>query len=393
MFALRTNWKLEPNRFTRAVEEHRRSGRELLDLTASNPTTCGFAYPEQEILVALANRRALTYAPESKGLCEARDAVAGYYRGRKGFAGACGSVDPERVLLTSGTSEAYTYIFRLLCEPGDEILIPAPSYPLFEFLADLADVRLVPYPLLYDYGWLIDFASLRAALTTRSRAVLVVHPNNPTGSFVKQSETAELEEICAARGLAIVADEVFLDYTAGTEPAPTFALHDAALTFTLSGLSKISLLPQMKLAWIVASGPAGVTKTAVERLEVIADTYLSPGTPVQLALPKFLGLRDGLQAQLQARMTANLGVLDSVVRQSSVITRLEREGGWYAVLRVPVTGSDEALAVTLLDRCSVLVHPGHFFNFSRDGFLVLSLITPESEFREGVHRLANYFAA
>jgi alanine-synthesizing transaminase len=349
------------------------------------------AYPEQEIQAGLADRRALTYAPESKGLREAREAVAGYYRGRKGFAGPCGSVDPENVVLTSGTSEAYTYIFRLLCESGDEILIPAPSYPLFEFLADLADVRLVPYPLLYDHGWLIDFASLRAAVTARSRAVLVVHPNNPTGSLVKQGEAAELAEICAACDMAIVADEVFLDYTAGPEPAPTFALSDAALTFTLSGLSKISLLPQMKLAWIVARGPQAVAQTAIERLEIIADTYLSPGTPVQLALQKFLGLRDGLQEQLRKRMAANLAVLDSTLRQSRAITRLEREGGWYAVLRVPATGPDEELAVTLLDSCSVLVHPGHFFNFSRDGFLILSLITPESEFREGARRVAQFF--
>src|ERR1700680_1660586 len=215
MFASRTNWQLETNRLTRALEEHRRSGKELLDLTASNPTTCGFAYPEREILTALADPRALVYRPESKGLLEAREAVAEYYTGRAGFSGSLQQVDPERILLASGTSEAYTHIFRLLCEAGDEILVPAPSYPLFEFLADLADVRLVPYPLLYDHGWQIDFASLRAALAPRSRAVLVVHPNNPTGSFVKPHEAAELGEICAGREMAIVADEVFLDYTGG----------------------------------------------------------------------------------------------------------------------------------------------------------------------------------
>ncbi len=404
MFASRTNWRLETNRLTRALEEHRRSGKELFDLTASNPTTCGLAYPESEILAALADPRALVYRPESKGLREAREAVAEYYAGRLGFSGPSEpQVDPEHILLASGTSEAYSNIFRLLCETGDEILVPAPSYPLFEFLADLADIRLVPYLLLYDHGWQIDFASLRAALTARSRAVLVVHPNNPTGSFVKPREAAELAEICATRDIAIVADEVFLDYTSGRErpllgarrkedSAQTFALSNAALTFTLSGLSKISLLPQMKLAWTVVSGPKGAPQTAVDRLEIIADTYLSPSTPVQLALPKFLSLRHALQAQLQRRISANLAALDAMLRESKSLARLDREGGWYAILRVPVTASDDDLTVALLERSWVLVHPGHFFNFSRDGFLVLSLIAPEGEFQEGVHRLLNFFA-
>ncbi len=391
MFASRTNWRLEPNRFTLALEEHRRAGKELLDLTVSNPTTCGLAYPEQEIISALADRRSLEYRPESKGFLEAREAVAGYYAGRSAISGAqavrVAKIDPENILLASGTSEAYSHIFRLLCEAGDEVLVPAPSYPLFEFLADLADIRLVPYPLLYDHGWQIDFASLRAALTPNSRAVLVVHPNNPTGSFVKPQEAAELAEICFAREMAIVADEVFLDYVNMPEPAGTFALHEGALTFTLSGLSKISLLPQMKLAWTVVSGPQALVHAAVERLEIIADTYLSPSTPVQLALPRLLALRHGLQEQLKSRISDNLAALDEALRASKLLTRLACEGGWYAVLRVPVTGSDEDLAITLLESCSVLVHPGHFFNFPRDGFLVLSLIAPEKQFQEGIRRL------
>jgi len=390
MFASRTNWRLETNRLTRALEEHRRSGKELFDLTASNPTTCGFAYPEREILAALTDPSGLVYRPESKGLREAREAVAEYYEGRAGFSGSVARVDPECILLSSGTSEAYSHIFRLLCEAGDEILVPAPSYPLFEFLADLADIHLVPYPLLYDHGWQIDFAPLRAALTPRSRAVLVVHPNNPTGSFVQPREAAELAEICAAREMAIVADEVFLDYASGAIPAHTFALTDAALTFTLSGLSKISLLPQMKLAWTVVSGPGAVVQTAVDRLEIIADTYLSPSTPVQLALPKLLSLRHSLQAQLQQRISANLSVLDKLLPESKSLMLLDREGGWYAILRVPVTATDDDLTVALLDRFSVLVHPGHFFNFEREGFLVLSLITPEQEFQEGLRRLQTF---
>jgi len=391
MFASRTNWRLETNRLTRALEEHRRRGKVLFDLTASNPTTCGFAYPEREILAALTDPRGLVYRPESKGLLEAREAVAEYYGGRAGFSGSLAQVDPERILLASGTSEAYSHIFRLMCEPNDEILVPAPSYPLFEFLADLADIRLVPYPLLYDHGWQIDFVSLRASLTLRSRAILVVHPNNPTGSFVKPREAAELGEICAEREMAIVADEVFLDYGAGPEPARSFGFDDRALTFTLSGLSKISLLPQMKLAWTIVSGPEALARAATDRLEIIADTYLSPSTPVQLALPKFLALRHSLQAQLQYRIAANLSVLDETLRESKCLSRLDREGGWYAILRAPATGTDEDLAVALIERANVFVHPGHFFNFSRDGYLVVSLITPVDRFKVGVLRVRQFF--
>ena len=435
MFASRTNWRFDPNPLAQALERHSRSGRALLDLTVSNPTTCGFAYPQQEILAALADPRALVYAPESKGLPEARQAVAEYYSGRPGFHGAGATVDVERILLVSGTSEAYSHLFRLLCEPGDEILVPAPSYPLFEFLADLNDVRLAPYPLLYDHGWQMDFDALRGALSPRSRAVLVVHPNNPTGSFVKPEQAAELAAICAARQMAIVADEVFLDYAAASaspesvwqpenlcgsrlqprhktsniNPASaaearnlklphrlspaTFAHGGSALTFALSGLSKICALPQMKLAWIVVSGPEALARAAVERLEVIADTYLSPGVPVQLAAGKLLALRGAMQAQLQQRIAANLAYMDGALGGAgSPITRLDREGGWYAVLRVPSSGSDESLAVQLLDRCSVLLHPGHFFNFAQDGFLVASLITRESDFQEGLRRLQAFFA-
>jgi hypothetical protein len=221
--------------------------------------------------------------------------------------------------------------------------------------------------------------------------VLVVHPNNPTGSFVKPREAAELAQICSEREMAIIADEVFLDYVSGPEPARTFALRQSVLTFTLSGLSKISLLPQMKLAWTVVSGPEALVNAATERLEIIADTYLSPSTPVQLALPKFLSFRHGLQEQLQRRIATNLDVLDDSLLETTLVTRLEREGGWYAVLRVPVTATDEDLAISLLERCSVLVHPGHFFNFPTDGFLVVSLIAPELEFQEGLRRLQLLF--
>ncbi len=390
MFASRTNWNLQPNRFAKALEEHQRSGKPLFDLTNSNPTTCGFGYPEERLFAALTDRRVLRYEPESQGLRQAREAIADYYRGRPGFFGAQAQVDPSRIVLTSSTSEAYNYVFRLLCEVGDEVLVPAPSYPLFEYLADLADIRPVSYPLIYDQGWQIDSAALFAASSSRSKAIMVVHPNNPTGSFVKRQEAQKLAEICARRNLAIIADEVFLDYADGADPPCTFASDSAALTFTLSGLSKISLLPQMKLGWIVVSGPDELVHAAMQRLDVIGDTYLSPSTPGQLALGEMLSMRDDLQKQMQQRLCSNLKFLDARMQQSSV-DRLKREGGWYAVLRVPARGSDEDLAIELLENCDVLVHPGHFFDFPRDGFVIVSLIAREAEFQEGARRLRNFF--
>lgn len=393
MFASRTNWRLEPNRLAIALEEHRRRSQPLFDLTNSNPTTCGFRYPEERILAAMSNRRALRYEPESKGLRTAREAIADYYRGRPGFSAAGAGIDPERIVVTSGTSEAYDHVFRLLCEAEDEVLAPAPSYPLFDYLADLADVRAVPYRLFYEQGWQIDFAGLEAALTERSKALVVVHPNNPTGSFLKKEEAEKLAEICARRGMAIVADEVFLDYADGPEPQPTFAQGSEALTFTFSGLSKISLLPQMKLAWIVVSGPEKLAKAAIERLDVIGDTYLSPSTPAQLALPEMLALSGDLQTQMRQRLSSNLAFLDGVFPESGAVTRLQREGGWYAMLRVPATGSDEDLAIALVEKRDVLVHPGHFFDFARDGYLIVSLIVPEEEFQKGVRALQDFFTS
>jgi alanine-synthesizing transaminase len=391
MFALRTNWRLEPNRFAVAVEQHRRSGKTLFDLTNSNPTTCGFIYPEERIFAALSDRRSLRYEPESRGLRQAREAIANYYCGRSGFFAGADALDPDHIVITSSTSEAYTYVFRLLCDVDDEIVAPMPSYPLIEYIASLADIRQVHYPLVYDESWQIDFGAFSAALSDRSRAVLVVHPNNPTGSFVKKDEAVRLAQLCARRDLAIVADEVFLDYSGGSEMPASFAFESPALTFTLSGLSKISLLPQMKLAWMVVSGPDELVREAMQRVEVISDTYLSPSTAGQLALAELLAIRRDLQAQMTQRVHSNSGFLDALLRKDGSVDRLKREGGWYAVLRVPVTGSDEDLAIQLLHDSSVLVHPGHFFDFPNEGFLVISLIANEDEFREGARRLHEFF--
>jgi len=379
------------------------------------------------------------YGSQPKGLREARDAVANYYRDDHGIR----DLDVQRIVLTTSTSEGYSYVFRLLCNAGDELLVPKPSYPLFDFLADLQDVKLVPYPLIYDHGWQMDFPSLEKAVTTRTRGVVVVHPNNPTGSYVKAREAGLLNAFCRERGLALIVDEVFLDYrlegggrdsyqgTPSGVPigienqnafrrwgedsttslhapldrhppirglrddnlkryAGSFAGNRDVLTFTLSGLSKISALPQMKVAWIVSSGPQDKVAAAMARLEVIADTYLSMNAPVQWAVPVLLEQRKSIQAQLVARVRANLAELDRQLAEQQACQRLSVEGGWYVILRVPVTRSDEELAIELVREKHVLVHPGHFYDFPSDGYLVLSLIAAEDEFGEGIKSVLEF---
>ena len=289
MFSHRTDWKLTPNRLTQAQQELRAAGREILDLTISNPTRAELHYDAEGILQPLVNPAAMDYDPQPKGLRSAREAVAAYYRKQHD------EVDPESIVLTTSTSEGYSYLFRLLCDVEDEILVPKPSYPLFEFLADLQDVKLVPYPLLYDHGWQIDFPSLYRAVNHRTRAVVVVHPNNPTGSFVAEEERNALNNFCREYKLSLIADEVFLDYAHDGAPRSTFAANRDVLTFTLSGVSKISGLPQMKLAWIVTSGPGEAVSAALARMEVIADTYLSMNAPVQLAASALLEQRHSIQ--------------------------------------------------------------------------------------------------
>jgi alanine-synthesizing transaminase len=449
MFSERTNWKLAQNRFTQALEEVRAGGARVLDLTVSNPTRAGLHYDESAILGALASKRALDYDPQSKGLLFAREAVAGYYRelhgrGERDVASAASThVNPEQIVLTTSTSEGYSFVFRLLCNAGDELLVPKPSYPLFEFLADLQDVRLVPYPLIYDHGWQMDFPSLEKAVTARTRGVVVVHPNNPTGSYVKAGEVGMLNSFCREHGLAVIVDEVFLDYGLDADAATTaidegtaalgrpversstavdagtnarslhapvdrdspihrlgrddngiehssFAGNREVLTFTLSGLSKIAALPQMKVAWVVTSGPRELASAAMGRLEVIADTYLSMNAPIQWAVPVLLEQRKNIQRQLLERVRTNLAELDRQLAGQKSCQRLNVEGGWYAVLRVPVTRSDEELAIELVREKSVLVHPGHFYDFPSDGYLVLSLITAEGEFTVGIGRVLRH---
>lgn len=381
MFAARTGWDLTPNRFTLALEQHKKSGSELLDLTASNPTECGLKYESGKIIKSLCSSKTLKYEPLAQGLPAARQAVTDYYQAKSI------AVPAENIILTTSTSEAYSYIFRLLCEPGDEVLVPRPSYPLFEFLANIQDVRLVPYSLVHDHGWQIEFNSLQAALGPRTRAIITVNPNNPTGSYIKADELGQLNRLCAAYDLAVISDEVFHDYPLRGSDHLSFASNFSALTFTLSGLSKVAGLPQMKVAWMVVSGPDAQRSQALARLDVIADTYLSMNAPLQHALPAMLESRHAFQRQLNARLKTNLQVLDSLLSKQKTCTRLDVEAGWYAVLRVPVTQSDEDLAIVLLEKHDVLVHPGHFFDFEQEGYLILSLMTVEKDFSEGIKRI------
>ena len=381
MFSDRTAWNLEPNPLSKALARRVASGQPVIDLTESNSTKCGFHFEAEQILRAFSHPAILNYDPVAQGLPEARHAVANYYR-------ACHcTVDINDIFLTTSTSEAYSFLFRTLCNPGDEVLIPQPGYPLFNFLADIQDVGTVPYPLIYDYGWQIDFHALARAITPRTRAIVVVNPNNPTGHFCKPDDMHRLNQLCLEGELAIIGDEVFLDFSMGNNIAPSFASNNKALTFTMSGLSKISGMPQMKVAWLIAGGPEALKQQAVARLEMIADTYLSMNAPMQLALPVLLDLRHNFQLQCMQRVRNNVAKLDEMLSTQKLCTRLNLEGGWYAVVKVPVTGSDDDLALKLLNIRGVYVHPGHFYDFPADGYLVVSLITPELPFATGIQAL------
>ena len=356
------------------------SGLHIADLTASNPTRCGFDYDPQ-LLAALTDARAFDYDPRPRGLPSAREAVCGYYAGH-GVA-----LSPGQIVLTTSTSEAYSYLFRLLCDPGSEILAAQPGYPLFDFLAVLDDVKLKAAPLVYDHGWQIDPEGFRRAITPQTRAIVLVHPNNPTGHFTKPWEAETIARLCREFDLALIVDEVFLDYSFGGAAMSFAAGLEGAPVFVVSGLSKIAGLPQMKAAWIVATGLEAVA--AQDRLEVIADTFLSMNAPVQCALPRWLEGREAIQRQIRGRVVANLAELDRQLTPLPVVSRLEVEGGWYAVLRIPALQPDEQTVLKLLEH-GVWVHPGYFFGMAESGWLVLSLLAPVMEFSTGVTRIIAY---
>ena len=397
-FSSRTGWDSAESSYAAAVREARASGRRIYDLTLSNPTRCGFAYDAEALLQPLADPRALVYDPDPRGMRTAREAVARYYAGH----GA--QVPPDDLVLTTSTSESYSFLFRLLCEAGDEVLAAQPSYPLFDFLADLDDVRLRPYPLFYDHGWSIDVAELERAITPRTRAVLVVHPNNPTGHWTGAAEREVLEELCALRGLALIVDEVFLDYplresSDSDSAARSFAGgRHPALTFVLSGLSKIAGLPQMKAAWIATLGPDGARNEALARLEIVADTFLSMNAPVQLAMPAWLagsGAGSGtIQAQILERARRNLGVLERAAAESpGLLQLLQVDAGWNAVLALPRCVGERDCAERLVRERGVIVHPGAVYGMAERNRVVVSLIGPAGEFEESILRATTDLSA
>jgi len=379
-FSRRTDWNTEESEVARAHRLRAEAGLPIADLTASNPTRCGFEYAP-ELLVALADPAALDYDPQPRGSQRGREAVCGYY------ADHGVTLKPEQIVLTTSTSEAYSYLFRLLCDPGIEILVAQPGYPLFDFLAVLDDVRLKAAPLVYDQGWQIDPEGFRRAITPQTRAIVLVHPNNPTGHFTKTWEAETLARLCLEFDLSLVVDEVFLDYGFGGAGASFAAGLEGVPVFVVSGLSKIAGLPQMKAAWIVATGPEA--NAALERLEVIADTFLSMNAPVECALPAWLEGRAAIQGQIRERVRANLAELDRQLVRLPAVRKLEVEGGWYAVLRIPALKPDEQTVLELLER-GVWVHPGYFFGMGDSGWLVVSLLGPVREFSAGVTIFVDY---
>ena len=382
-FSTRSPGDFRPNRLNAALSARRAKGGEVLDLTLSNPTRAGLVYPREEILAALSDARSLTYEPTPRGLAEAREAIAAHHA-RQGQA-----ADPERMLLAGSTSEAYGWLFKLLCEPGDEILVPRPSYPLFECLATLDAARSVEYSLPEDLRWGLDFDALERGLSPRTRAVVVVNPNNPTGAFLKRAEWQRLQSWATSKGLAIIADEVFSDYGWGEDPCrvSTFEATGETLVFTLSGLSKAAGLPQMKLGWIHASGPHPLLTEALERLEWIADAYLPVSAPIQHAAVRWMELVPQIQAAIRARCRENLAIARRAFSSAGGARILEPEGGWCVVIDVPRFHSEEDWTLRLLERFGVLLQPGFFYEFEREAFLVASLLPHTSTFREGLARL------
>jgi len=356
MFSRRLVWDSERNPLSEMVARKRALGEPILDLTESNPTHAGIEYPQ----TVFDDPRMMMYDPASFGMLSARERIAAEY-----------GVEVGRVILTASTSEAYSWLFKLLCDPGDEVLAPRPSYPLFDYLAALESVVVRPYHLRYSEGWFVDLEHIQ--ITERTRAIVVVNPNNPTGSYLKPAELEALVKLAREHDLAIISDEVFSDYVLEGGGVRSLVGVEGAVTFCLNGLSKLVGLPQMKLGWIIANDTA-----SVERLELIADTYLSVGTPVQCGLPKLLALKSSVQAQIMTRVRQNLALVKGARHV---------EGGWYAILQVPRTKSDEQWVLDLLEHQNVLVQPGYFYDFEQEAFLVLSLLTPPEVFHEGLSLL------
>ena len=382
LFARRTDWPLASNKLTVALEHLREEETPILDLTESNPTRCGFSYPEEDIIRSLARSENLAYAPSPQGSFEVREAISSYYK-EKGLL-----VSSEQIFLTASTSEAYSYLFRLLANPSDQVLFPHPSYPLFSFLGDLNDCIMDTYPLCYDGKWHIDLKAVSAILRHDTKALVLVNPNNPTGSFVRQEELEELNVLCQQHNTALICDEVFSDFSLDQNKTRTSLVNNTeVLTFVLGGISKTLGLPQMKLSWIVINGPQDLVRKASSRLEVIADTYLSVNTPTQNAFSIWLSYRKEIQEGINGRIRENYYFLKEQAEHVRGCELLATEGGWYAVLKIPDKYGEEEWALNFLNDDHVYVHPGYFFDFDTESFIIVSLLPPGNIFQDGIKRV------
>jgi aspartate/methionine/tyrosine aminotransferase len=387
-FSRRTDWQRQPNRLSATLETLRSRGKPIFDLTTTNPTECGIGYPEGAILSSLSNPLSLAYQPNPRGLPAARESICSYYR-EKGI-----GVDPSNLFLTASTSEAYSLLFKLLCNAGDRILIPQPSYPLFDYLSRLDDVESRYYRLKYDSGWSIVLDSVSECITAATRAIVIVNPHNPTGMFLTDADYRAMKKIAAEHSLALIVDEVFIDFSLDPQKKTySTAGEQDVLTFTLNGISKMAGLPQMKLGWIVVGGGRMPVAEASERLEILCDTFLSVNTPVQLALPGLLAAGATVRTNILARIRSNYGRLCEIAPKDCVCAVLECEGGWYGILRVPRLMSDEDWSVELLESTGVHLYPGYFFDFETEGFLVVSLLVEEKMFETAARQLVEFVAS
>lgn len=382
-FSSRTNWQFHHNRLTKLLEARRVNGLPIFDLTVSNPTECGFNYPEQEILSALSDKRILHYQPDPRGLFPTREAVAKYYRGKNIH------LDPSNIFLTSSTSEAYSTLFKLLCNNADDILVPRPSYPLFDYLAQLNDINLCHYDLFYDHGWHLNLSLLKKAITTSTKAIVLINPHNPSGMFLKKNDYTQIAAIAREHNIALIVDEVFIDfsYHHNADRIETTCGKSDVLTFTLNGISKMAGMPQMKLGWIVMSGTESMMQRASERLEIILDTYLSVNTPVQVALPELMHIGKNIHAKILDRVKANFEFLQNNVALGSSCSLLDCEGGWYGIIRVPRIKSEEEWCLQLIKEYGVSVYPGYYFDFSEDCFLIVSLLPESAIFKIAIQKI------
>ncbi|MBI3194152.1 MAG: pyridoxal phosphate-dependent aminotransferase [Ignavibacteriae bacterium] len=382
-FSNRTSWHCHPNTLSLLLEQKTKRGEKILDLIVSNPTGCGFLFPEEDLLAALSDSRSLKYEPNPRGMLSAREAIVRYYSEKHI------SIETSKIFLTASTSESYSLIFKLLCNAGEHVLVPRPSYPLFDYLSQVNDVHLRHYDLHYNDEWMLDIQSIRDAINPQTKAIVIINPHNPTGMFLKRHEFEAIKHIAREHSLALIVDEVFIDYAfESTQEIISTTEESDVLTFTLNGISKSCGLPQMKLGWFVVTGSGLQVTETEERLEILCDTFLSVNTPVQVALPRLLQSGENIRQQICKRITTNYTFLQSLSHHHSLITTYQSDGGWYGILRAPQTQTDEEWAIELLEKRNVHLYPGYFFDFQTEGNLVVSLLVEEDTFKLGIKEIS-----